>query len=60
VPTHRALAHIRKPPSTDTGTPGQPTEKTGLKPASVRMRFISSRLSPWISMHPFFTVPPTP
>ena len=35
-----------------------PPAKTGLQPASVRMRFISSRLSPWISIQPSFTVLP--
>jgi len=35
-------------------------EKTGLKPASIKMRFTSSRLSPWISMQPPFKIPPTP
>ena len=37
-----------------------PPAKTGLKPASIRMSFTSSRLSPWISMQPSFNVPPTP
>src|SRR5439155_20805949 len=37
-----------------------PPANTGRKFASVRMRATSSRLSPWISIWPSFTVPPAP